>query len=201
MHVVLALVAHHSFHPEFGIRSEYGRRDEKRGEGGGFEHMLKELPVILRTKGLQRLGIVVDADLDLSKRWGSLSTTLKKAGYVRMPKLPEVEGTVVDENNMPKVGVWLMPDNRLPGMLEDFLALIRPEGEVLWERAGRSVDDIPREERRFADVHRSKAVIHTYLAWQEEPGAPLGQSITKRSFNPDSGHAMRLISWLSRLFA
>lgn len=30
----------------------------------------------------------------------------------------------------------------------------------------------------FKKVHHSKAVIHTYLAWQDEPGNPLGQAIT-----------------------
>jgi len=46
---------------------------------------------------------------------------------------------------------------------------------------GPSYDQAP----TFIPNHKSKAVIHTYLAWQNEPGMPLGQAITARALNPE----------------
>jgi hypothetical protein len=63
------------------------------------------------------------------------------------------------------------------------------------------VDEIPVEERRFAAVHSVKALIHTWLAWQDDPGTPLGQAITKRYFDADAPHVDQLLAWLTRLFA
>ncbi|GAC1468243.1 MAG: hypothetical protein PVS3B1_23760 [Ktedonobacteraceae bacterium] len=42
--------------------------------------------------------------------------------------------------------------------------------------------------------------LHTWLAWQEEPGTPMGQAITKRYVDASSPHALPLISWFRRVF-
>jgi len=93
-----------------------------------------------------------------------------------------------------------MPDNSMPGMLEDYLSFLVPPGDSLLELASHTLDAIPTEERRFADGHRSKALIHTWLAWQEDPGTPMGQAITKRYFAMDSRHISTFLNWLTRLF-
>lgn len=46
----------------------------------------------------------------------------------------------------------------------------------------------------------SKAVIHTYLAWQDEPDRPLGQAITKQALRPQTDIAVRFTDWLKALF-
>nr|WP_254435729.1 DUF3226 domain-containing protein [Dolichospermum sp. UHCC 0260] len=46
----------------------------------------------------------------------------------------------------------------------------------------------------------SKAIIHTYLAWQDEPGYPMGQAITKQSLRPHTDIAIKFTDWLTRLF-
>lgn len=46
-----------------------------------------------------------------------------------------------------------------------------------------------------------KANIHTWLSWQEEPGKPMGQAITKRYLDTSAPHAQQLIDWMRRLFA
>ena len=101
----------------------------------------------------------------------------------------------------PGSGVWIMPDNMSPGMLEDYLRDLLPEGDALFERARRCLDEIPVEDRRFLAAHLSKALIHTWLAWQDDPGTPFGQAITKRYFDSDGPHVQGLLDWLTRLFA
>jgi len=99
-----------------------------------------------------------------------------------------------------------MPDNKVPGILEDFVSFLIPEKNMLWDRAQSCVAQIPKEEFSF-DIEnkdlfswQKKAEIHTWLAWQEEPGKPLGVAISSRYFDADTHHARKLTDWLNKLF-
>jgi hypothetical protein len=192
-------------------------------EYDGIEKLLEALPVQLRESGLERLGVVVDADDDLTARWTSLKHILTKAGCFNLPDNPLPEGTIINEDDLtgvlnedgdemiteneaaivqeglPKIGIWVMPDNRLPGMLEDFVSFLVPQGDPLWKQAQDCLAEIPESQRKFK-THLAKAHIHTWLAWQEEPGTPLGSAITKRYLDADAEHAQRLMDWVKRLF-
>ena len=98
------------------------------------------------------------------------------------------------------MGIWLMPNNTLAGMLEDFVSfLVRPD-DALWPFAGESVQQVMALERRFPEQHVMKSRIHTWLAWQEEPGSPFGLAITRRYLDADALHAQQLIAWIRLLF-
>jgi len=43
-------------------------------------------------------------------------------------------------------------------------------------------------------------MIHTWLAWQKEPGQPIGLSITKLFLKPDSASAQPLLDWLRLMY-
>ena len=92
-----------------------------------------------------------------------------------------------------------MPDNGSPGALEDFAAWLVPVEDALWAQAGEAVDAIPFEFRRFPEIRRSKAQIHTWLAWQESPGSPMGQAITKGDLDARAPLAEAFVGWLRRL--
>ncbi len=190
----------------------------------GLPNLLEALPQQLRASGLERLGVVVDADTDLTARWNSLKHILTKAGYLNLPDDPLPEGTIINEEDisgiltedgdevitedgavivqegLPKVGIWIMPDNKLPGMLEDFVSFLVPENDPLWDKAKGCLDEIPEDQRRFSEAHFAKAHIHTWLAWQKEPGTPLGSAINQRYLKADAAHARVLIEWVKRLF-
>ena len=78
--------------------------------------------------------------------------------------------------------------------------LIPNTNDVLWTIARQSLQQIPVHERRFPDIHTIKAQIHTWLAWQEKPGEPIGLAITKRYFDANAPHAQQLIAWVRQLF-
>ena len=93
-----------------------------------------------------------------------------------------------------------MPDNVLPGMLEDFVGYLVPPKDPLWIRPVRSVGQIPATQRRFSSEHTAKAHIHTWLAWQEKPGVPMRTAINNRYLKPETPHAQNLVGWLRQLF-
>ncbi|HEU5374968.1 MAG TPA: DUF3226 domain-containing protein [Ktedonobacteraceae bacterium] len=88
----------------------------------------------------------------------------------------------------------------MPGTLEDFLHFLVPADDQLWVLAEEVVQAVEAQERRFRLTYRSKAKMHTWLAWQEEPGKPLGQAITARYLDADALHAQKLVAWMRNLF-
>lgn len=160
----------------------------------------KALSAQLKASGLERIGLVVDADTDLQARWLKLCDALASFGYTSLPASPASGGTIVEQTDFPTMGIWVMPDNRLPGSVEDFVGFLRPPGDTLWTRAEEAVAQIPDQERLFKPQATIKARVHTWLAWQEEPGTPMGQAITKQYLKADAPHALQLLDWLRRLF-
>jgi hypothetical protein len=150
---------------------------------------------------MERLGIIVDANSDLLARWQAVRNRLIASGTVTLPDTPLPEGTIatIDQGYRKlRIGIWIMPDNQSLGMLEDFIGQIVPDGDDLWDKAKLNVDEIERP--RFPEQHKSKAYIHTWLAWQEEPGKPLGLAITFRYLDANTPTAQKLIDFLRRLF-
>ena len=167
----------------------------------GITNVRAYLSQQLRITGeMQAIGVIVDADLDISASWQSLRDILIKSGYLDVPKVPDPYGLILEQEEKPRVGLWVMPNNALPGMTEDFISLLVPPNNPLWERARLSVDQIPAAERLFGENAAIKAHVHTWLAWQKIPGLPMGQAINNRWLNPDAPEAVRLVEWLRRLF-
>jgi len=162
--------------------------------------LLASLEVELKRRAETRLGIVVDADTKIAARWQSLRQKVLQAGYSSVPFHPDSAGTILHQQGRPTVGIWLMPDNTIPGMLEDFVGLLISSGGLLWPMADEVVQQVIAKNRRFPLVQSSKARIHTWLAWQKEPGKPMGQAITKNYFHAASPYVQQLLNWLCTLF-
>lgn len=170
-----------------------------------IDKLLKELKLRLTTPQIcQRIGIVVDADVDISARWDAIISRLMETGKYDCKglELPN-DGLVLQpmDSEYPTIGVWVMPNNKLPGMLEDFVATLSEPNDVLMMKADEVLDELEQAHiQRYKSVHRAKAKIHSYLAWQDEPGKPMGTSITAHVLNPNSPSGVAFIDWLQRLF-
>jgi len=194
-HVIWALCKQHQLPEEFSVEVPMEE------EGQGIEVLLAGLPNRLKQEKLRTLGIVVDADLDLSGRWQAVGDKLKASGYEDIPKSPPAEGWVYAPPLLPRIGVWLMPDNQLPGMLEDFVAHLIPSDDALRPKAESILQEIEQGRlNRYTLVHHPKASIHTWLAWQQTPGMPMGQAITARVLSYDCAIALNFVAWLKLLF-
>ncbi len=172
-------------------------------ERQGVQNVLDYLSQLLRITGdLKQVGVVVDADTNLAARWQSLRDILIKAGYAA-PKQAASTGLILEHtetpDEKPRVGIWIMPNNREAGSMENFFASLLPSHDTLWERARLCVEQIPQEERLFKDAF-IKAHVHAWLAWQKRPGLPMGKAISEHYLNADAADAVQLLNWLRRLF-
>lgn len=147
----------------------------------------------------ETVGVVLDADEKVESRWQSIRDKLQHYPY-HLPDVPDPGGTIVEAvEDLPRLGFWLMPNNVDPGMLEDFCRQLAPDDAIAF------AEDCVTQARKksfatFRDAHRSKALVHTYLAWQDEPGKPLGQSITARVLRPKTTIAATFADWLRALY-
>jgi hypothetical protein len=117
-----------------------------------------------------------------------------------VPEHLEPGGLIVESKAwwQKRCGVWVMPDNARGGMLEDFLLDLIPEGNVLLRHARQVITSLPAT--LFIPEHRAKAEVHTWLAWQREPGTPLGLALKRRYLDADHALAQQFHDWLVALF-
>lgn len=142
----------------------------------------------------------MDADDKPGERWTKLSNVLTKSGFVIPDDLPE-EGLIVS-NGKQKAGIWIMPNNKLNGMLEDFISFLIPPDDQLYPIAQSTLGEIEAKGlSNYKPFHKAKATIHTWLAWQEDPGTPLGMSITKKYLTTDEVTCKKFTDWLKELFS
>jgi hypothetical protein len=197
-HVLLHLLEYHRLFEQF--RSKDEQLEIQALEG--LDNLLnaKTLRAYIKIGQRRRFGIIVDADTNMSFRWQRLRDILEGAGYNTVPNEPTPEGTILRQNGLATVGVWLMPDNTVPGMLEDFVSFMISPNDVLWPMANDIVQQVVEKDCRFPATQVTKARIHTWLSWQEKPGRPIGLAITARYLDATAPHAQQLLNWLRRLF-
>lgn len=192
-HVVMSLCESHEIPEAFGIY-----------RCGSDDAVLSRLnALILEPNGPVCIGSVIDADEEgITSRWNSISSKINHYDY-RLPGSPEDDGTIVtppqDSSNLPKLGFWLMPNNEDVGALEDF-CIQMADDEALDYAESAAIDAKSEGYAEFSDTHLSKASIHTYLAWQSNPGQPMGQAITAEVLQPRTPIARQFTSWLIDLF-
>jgi len=148
------------------------------------------------------IGVLLDADADLQARWDSIRQVLLGKSY-QVTASPDSNGTLITgDGRNPTIGIWLMPDNETtPGMLEHFVEQLIPADDRLHVQAQHIIATIEQQGiNRYPLIHQKKALIHTWLAWQEEPGKPMGTAITATYLNHDADLCLRFVAWLNRLF-
>ena len=154
----------------------------------------------LQASGLSALGIMLDADDNPSGRWQSIRNACLQS-IPDIPKaLPETGLIQIAPNNV-KFGIWLMPDNKMCGMLETFLTYTIPDdSESIWKFAQEVAVEAKSRGAAFIDAHYDKANIYTWLAWQNPPGRQLHQAIMQRMLNPSHPNAQKFVTWFKTLY-
>lgn len=182
---------------------------------GGFNQMFEEIGVKLKKSELECIGFVFDANGDPKKQWRKVrgkilekhrelqaesSSKLKKV----FRETPVPEGLWVRDYS-PKVGMWMMPNNKDTGEIEDFLSYMIHPKDHCWKHAQDYVETILQERKRFPgykvikENKALKAKIHAWLAVQEKPNRPPGEAIKRNYFNSNAPMAQPFQRWLGNL--
>jgi hypothetical protein len=169
-------------------------------DADGVDELLKKEVLSVALTRYERLGIVIDADFPPVDRWEQARKVLTELGFT-LPTTPTSNGTILQGKRPDwRVGIWLMPDNSLPGRLEEFIEKLIPEGHVLWPHAQQSTTRAMELGAQLRSLDHNKAAIHTWLAWQKDPGLPFGNALARSLLNHDSPEAKLFIDWFGRCF-
>jgi hypothetical protein len=161
------------------------------------------IPLHLKAANTKILGIVLDAEGDCQGRW-------KRIRQLCLPCIPNIPeelpqvGLVIPSKSKQerRFGVWIMPNNQHPGMLETFLKGLVPEkykcllsyAEIASKRAKL------RFGAPYGDTHYDKALMHTWLAWMEPPGKPFGTAFLAQILDTDADTAVPFLNWFRNLY-
>ncbi len=167
---------------------------------GNSSELLKSVPQEVVTKGRKTVGVMIDTDADLEKRWDQLVECFGQR-EIALPQSPKSAGTIIlpKQDYMPRVGIWLMPDNVSQGELEDFAIGMIPSDDDVWELSQRFVDSIPNSSRKFQPNKISKAKLYAWLATRKEP-CRMGAAVGTGDLEPTSPPCRALLTWLTDLF-
>ena len=180
------------------IKSQDGDENETTG---GLPALLEGMQTEVRSSTGRSVGFILDADEDPRDRWKAVSDRLSGVGLALPNEIPR-EGFVGDAGSFQaRVGVWLMPDNRRSGALEELLQDLVSSNDSVLPVAEQSTQRAKEQGARFADSAKRKAVLHAWLAWQARPGLPYGSAIRARYFGHDSAAALAFVEWFKRVFA
>ena len=169
-------------------------------ETGGRDELLEAMETAVKAGTGRSVGFILDADEVAEDRWRAVRGRLNDVGLTLPDEIPK-EGFVGEAHTFKvRVGVWLMPDNRQSGALEEFLQDLVDTSDPLLPIAETSTDQARNRGARFRDSHRLKAVLHAWLAWQKSPGLPYGTAIRARYFSHDSANALAFVEWFKRVF-
>lgn len=171
------------------------------------EEAKKALQLRLKsTNDTKKIGIIIDADTNPQDRWNSLRNILIRSGKYNANDIPPTapENGFILEPQIKEditIGVWIMPNNTAQGMLEDFVYAMAPFDDPLLTKVDETLTEIETEKiAKYKEVHKAKARLRTWLAWQEEPGVAINIAIKKNLLSADVPNCRNFITWLKDLF-
>ena len=162
----------------------------------GIDPLLQSISGEVKVADRHAIGILADANDNVTARWNAITDRLKKEG-IQAPASPVPDGTIIASE--PRVGIWLMPNNTSVGELEDFVAQMIPNNDPVWPSSRRYIDGIPNADRKFAQGKILRAQIHAWLAARNEP-RKIGSAIRTHDLEINGPLCRKFVDWLNRLF-
>ncbi|EYF07761.1 DUF3226 domain-containing protein [Chondromyces apiculatus] len=160
----------------------------------------KKLGNVVKTDW-ERIVLVLDADCAPSggpeRRWKEVLDAFR-AAEIEIPGDASTEdGLIHDLADGRRVAVWLFPDCRSEGAIEDFvLQRLVPDGDALLGHAETVVDALP--SRLFPLKYIQKARMRSWLAWQKRPGLPPGHAVSENVLTVSETRLGSFAPWLRR---
>lgn len=218
-YVVLQLLKSHGVFAQDGDQKPANPKDvhvvvsvvrPNEGSSGSKQELLDDLSQRIRLPKHSAIGYVFDADdpalgeWSLQQTWQAIRDRLKKAPTLLAApdQIPEGGFHGRHSKTGTHIGVWLMPDNKRDGTIEDFLRELIDEGDRVAPFAEASTRAAQTDHGAlFPEKDFKKAVMQVWLAWQEEPGMTFGTAFQKDRLVKDKPLAQRFVSWVQNLIA
>jgi hypothetical protein len=171
------------------------------------EGVFNHLPILLNQLGdaqITRLAVVVDADSEdngggYNRAIDRVTEIVKSYGFTLRTN-PDGGVLFQHDDGLADFGLWVMPNNYDEGMLEDWIkSCVHSNEHKLFTHAKEVVGELSLP--KFKPIHRSKAEVATWLAWQKQPGHGLYRAIEDQLIDMDSKLFLELKDWLTHIYS
>jgi len=171
------------------------------------EGVFNHLPILLNQLSdaqITRLAVVVDADSEdngggYNRAIDRVTKIVKSYGFTLASD--SVGGILFQhDDGLADFGLWVMPNNSDEGMLEDWIkSCVHSNEHKLFTHAKEVVGEL--SPPKFKPIHRSKAEVATWLAWQKQPGHGLYRVVEDQLIDIDSKLFLELKDWLTHIYS
>jgi len=173
-------------------------------EAGGFSRVKNVFKQALLNEENTNIGVVIDCDEEnVQELFEGLVEIIKERESINLPENLALsnEGFVHQFTENLTIGIWIMPNNENNGYLEHFLEKLIPKDDDILPFAKEKIKELKRQPFNvLTDIRTQKALIHTWLAWQKEPGHPIGLAVNAGYFNANSPNADAFANWFQKTF-
>jgi len=156
-------------------------------DSNGIDNLFLQLPIRFKQFGVRSIGMIIDADVNISDRWVMIQGILQKNGFSSGISNKQ-KGLIAANGNGFKIGVWIMPNNLINGMLEDFIKFLIPEEDALIPIVNTTLENVAASGfQKYSSAHKSKAFIHACLVSasgrsRNSNGSSCYQEISNKSY-------------------
>jgi hypothetical protein len=199
---------------KFGKSLEIQPPKSQGATGNGIGNVVKTLPIVLSlaaTGAIGSLGAVVDADYfgingGFADRRAEIAEILRKFGYdvpVLPPSAANIGEIFTHPNGLAPFGLWIMPNHRDDGSLEDFLLplITDPLQQQALAHAVTSLGARAPEIQFYNPTcHKSKAEVASWLALQKPPGMANGIALKNALFNSALPAVLAFQKWIDTVY-
>lgn len=196
-HVIRELLARHGIAHDQDSRCPWIKTAEP---GHNKDALLRAvIPEIAASGGLP-VGFVIDANGSAQETWNCIARKTRTAGVPTPEPIPKDGFVGYSDRYEAPVGIWVMPDNGHVGALEEFLERSIPADDALFTHACHAAHEAKSRGARFSEQNEHKAILYTWLAWQETPGRFYSKAVADRFFDAHSEIALRFLAWFRQLY-
>jgi hypothetical protein len=190
-------------HPK-GYENKNKREKEFIKNGESYEGAKSAFREAVESQDYSNIGIIIDAnDKGAESRWREIRHILSQ--HYDASELSKADaqknGKLIAQPNSSTIGIWIMPDNESGGYLEHFITKLVPSKDESWQHVEVVMADL--QKQKFCKLTKSKigkAKLHTWLAWQKEPGKPFGTAMQAEYFDVNAPIVQPFLDWFSETF-
>lgn len=197
-----------------GHADEVNIRHQPSGKSNAIAVFAARLDLLTKSSN-DRIGLAIDADAPTLNTSDGFTNTqrlvneqLQNRRFGALTVAPGTSGSLARSNHLSDVcvGLWVMPDNRADGYLEDFANAVvaAPERSrhQFASNLSRAISEGSHEGPPFAfkPHHLPKATVGAWLAWSDPPRMNLGTAVSRGLLDMHHPMFCSLVAWLTLLY-
>jgi hypothetical protein len=170
--------------------------------GKGFDDTLLDFINAFDAPNVTNLGLIVDANFKgVENRIKHILSVLSEKLQCDFTAFHLTNEGISFEYQGIKIGIWIMPNNRDEGYFEHFIEMmVDTKDPILKDAKAKVAELLSSDYCRFTRAKQQKAVIYSWLAWQETPGLPFGTAMKTGSLNRDAVLVKPFLNWIEKTF-